>query len=203
MALKLITPPESEPITLTEAKKHLKIEVEDTVEDDNINSLIRAAREYCEDYQCRAYVSQVWELVLDQFPIKNFINIPIPPLQSVESVKYKDKNGVECVFDLNNYIVDIDKEPGRIFLAYGKSWPSVTLQPVSSFRIRFTAGYSPKSEGDSIDLAGNVPETVKQAMKLLIGYWFENREAAIVGSVGKELEFSVHALLNPNRIIVL
>jgi len=52
------------------------------VEDDLLNSLIMAAREYCEGFQRRAYITQVWELWLDDFPSKSYIELPLPPLQS-------------------------------------------------------------------------------------------------------------------------
>ncbi|NSW92315.1 MAG: phage head-tail connector protein [Firmicutes bacterium] len=188
MALKLITPPSIEPITLEEAKAHIRVDGAD--EDILITSLITTAREYCESFQNRAYITQVWELILDAFPASPF-NIPRPPLQSVDSIKYTDSDGLETTFDSTNYIVDTDSEPGRVALATGIVWPSMTLKSIGGVKIRFTAGY-----GD----AAAVPMMIKQAMLLLIGHWYENREASFIGHVSREIEFAVHALLWPERV---
>lgn len=193
MALKQIAAPAVEPVTLTEAKTHIKVELEDTAEDDLITRLIKAAREYCENFQNRVYISQTWDLVLDAWPYKNYVEIPLPKLQSITSVKYYDQSGTESTLADSEYIVDTDSYVGRISLAYNCSWPSAILQPINSIRIRFVAGYG--------DDAASVPERVKQAMLLLIGYWFDNREAALTGSVSKEIEFAVHALLAQDRVV--
>jgi len=190
MALKLITPPATEPVSLAEVKTHLRVDITD--DDDLITALVVAAREYCEAFQNRAYITQTWELTLDEFPETPLV-IPKPPLQSVSSVKYIDYEGTETVFDAANYIVDTSSEPGRLTLAYGVTWPTVTLQRLNGVKITFTAGY-----GDS---ASDVPQTVKQAILLLVGHWYENREASLVGSVSREIEFAVHALLWPERVV--
>ena len=189
MALKLITPPATEPISLTEAKLHLRVDGSD--EDALISSLITAAREYCEAFQNRAYITQVWEITLDAFP-RNLMVVPRPPLQSVDSIKYTDSSGTETTFDAENYIVDTDSEPGRIALAMNALWPTVTLQPINGVRVRFTAGY-----GD----ATKIPLMVKQAILLLIGHWYEHREGVLTGTISKEIEFAVKALLGMERVV--
>ena len=77
-------------------------------------------------------------------------------------------------------------------LAYGESWPSFTPYPTGAVRIQFTAGYN--------DIA-NVPQMVKQAILLLVGHWYENREATLAGTISREIEFAVHALLWPERVV--
>jgi len=193
MALKLITGPASEPITLAEAKEHIRVETDFTADDDLITNLIIAAREYCEGFQNIAYITQTWELVLDKFPVKDYIQLPRPPLQSVTSVKYKDYEGTETTLDASKYIVDTDNEPGNVVLAYNESWPSFTPYPTGAVRVRFVAGYG--------DEAANVPQKVKQAIHLLMGHWYENREAVFTGTISKEIEFAVHALLWQDRVV--
>lgn len=199
MALKLITPATTEPVTLDQAKAHLRID--DTSEDSTISSLITAAREYCEAYQRRVYVTQTWELWLDSFPCADHIRIPLPPLQSVEHIKYYGADGEEYTLDTADYFADDKNEPGRVVLNYAKTWPSITLRPANGVVVRFTAGYPVKGEGEQADPAGNVPQKVKQAVLLLLGHWWENREA--VGNVGKEIEFAVHALLWQDRVVLV
>lgn len=190
MALKLITAPATEPISLNEAKQHCVVDFNN--DDTLISSLIVAAREYCETYQNRAYLTQTWELILDLWP--QIINLPMSPTQSVSSIKYKDYEGLEKTVEASDYIVDTDSEPARIIPAHGKTWPmSEPLQKIAGIRIRYVAGYSS---------AVLVPQKVKQAILLLVGHWYNNREALVIGnlSVSKEIEFSVKALLNMQRV---
>ena len=183
--VRVITPPASEPVTLEAAKLHCRVDHD--AEDTLISSLITAARAYCEGVQNRAYVEQTLELTLDTFPPPVFY-LPLPPLRSVESIKYTDKDGTEHTLDSDNYITDTASFKGRVSLKYGESWPSVTLQPIAAVKIRFTAGYD------------EVPQTAKQAMLLLIGHWYINRESAISGQVNREIEFAVNALLGLDRV---
>ena len=182
MALKLITPPASEPVSLDEAKAYLRIDTSD--EDAIISGLITVAREYCESFQNRAYLTQTWELSFDDFPDMP-IRLPRPPLVSVESVKVIDSTGEETVLDPSDYIVDTDSEPGRIAFAQGKCWPSVELRPVNAVKIRYTAGY-----GDS----NKVPQSVKQAMLIYIAHRYENPDSDDVPDV-------VRTLLWPERVV--
>lgn len=189
MAVKLITPPETEPLEIEEAKLHLKVETDD--DDTSITALIMAAREYCEGFQRRAYITQTYELWLEEFPGKDYIELPMPPLQSVESIVYYEI-GEDTGIEFEDYFVVTEGEPGKVVLNYGESWPPVTLRPVKGVCITFVAGYG--------DDAEDVPAKVKQAMLLLIGAWYENREAyATTGAVPKEIPFAVDALLWMDR----
>lgn len=196
--IKLITAPTVEPITLTEAKDHCR--VDGTDDDTLITSLIVAAREYVEGYQNRALITQTWELVLDAWPDGDSIELPLPPLQSVTSLKYKDSAGAETAWAATNYIVDTDSYLGRLVLADDISWPSDELYPAGGIRIRFVAGYPPTGSGESIDYDANVPQKIKQAMLLLVGHWYENREAVAAGSM-TEIPLAVNALLSQDRVV--
>lgn len=195
--LKVVTPPAAEPVTLDEAKDHLRVDGAD--DDTSITAMIKAAREYCEGYQNRVYITQTLELALDDWPSGNEIELPRPPLQSVTSLIYKD-NGVDVTWPASNYIVDDYSFVARLVLAKNVSWPSVDLPSVNGIKIQYVAGYLP-DEGDPVDPAANVPQHVKQAIMLLIGHWYENREAVLTGSISKEVEFAVHALLSLDRVM--
>ena len=190
MALVLTQAPATEPLTLAEAKLHMRVEVAD--DDALITSLITAARQWCEAFQGRAYITQTWQLWLDKWPKGDAISIPRPPLQSVTSIKYYGADGAEYVMPAADYLVDTKSEPGRIVLGYGKTWPSVTLRPAGAIAIEFVAGYGN---------ADAVPQRVKQAILLLVASWYQNREAVITGTVSKEVEFALTALLWQERVV--
>ena len=189
MGIKVVTQPQNEPVSLPEAKLHLRVDGED--EDTLIESLIKTAREVAEtSFTWRALATQTFEYTLDQFPRERFLYLPRPPLKTVESISYKDKTGTEMVLNADRYIVDTAADPGRVVLEPEASWPDVELYPASAVRIRFTAGYDDN----------NIPESIKQGMLLMIGHWYENRETVIVGNVAREVPFAAEALLYPYRV---
>jgi len=172
-----------------------------TTEDTLLTSLIKAAREYCEAFQNRAYITQTWELWLDAFPPGDFIEIPLPPLASITTMKYYDSDGVEhnayepgagTPVGTDTYFTDEKNEPGRLCLQYGESWPSDTLRPHKGICITFVAGYGASS--------AYMPEKVRQAMLLMIGHWYENREAVSEKDL-KEVPRAADALLWMERVL--
>lgn len=191
---KIVTPPAIEPLTLDEAKTHLKLDTSPITahpDDTLIEGLIIAARVYCEQiFQNRAYITQTWDLKLDKFPAEKEIRIPLPPLQSLVWLKYKDSSGTlqtvsfldgspeVPIFETTDYIVDIDSEPGRLALKNGKSWPT-TIMEAQAVQIRFLAGY-----GDAAD----VPDLIKAAIKLKLADLYENRGDANKSSIEGALQ---------------
>lgn len=189
LQVKVVTPPSVEPITLTEAKLHCKVDL--TTDDDLITALIIAAREEIERLTWRALVTQTLELILADWPGASAIELPRAPLQSITSVKYKDKDGNETTWPGANYLASTDSVPGVLALAWNASWPSVDLYPVEPIRIRFVAGYG---------LAASVPQSLKQACLLLVAHWYEAREAGGDTVAEKSgIPFGVEALIRSYR----
>lgn len=178
--LTVVTAPTEEPISLEEAKENLRFAGD--YESDRIRALIKAARIYCERATGKAFVTQTLKLTLDAFT-ECVIRLPRPPLVSVSSIKYDDTAGTEQTLSTSYYVVDASQEPGRVALAYGQVWPC-TYEQIGAVRITYVAGFGG---------ASTVPETIKQAMHLLIAHWFQNREA--VGSVGGPVAMAVDSLL--------
>lgn len=165
MPLKLITAPTVEPITLAEAKAHLRITGND--DDTAIGVLITTARQTAEQITGRALMPQTWEKTLDAFP-DNEIELPWPPLVSITSVKYIDIAGSQQTLASTEYTADNDSEPGWLLLAYGKDWPA-TQEVANAVRVRYLAGYAD---------AASVPAAIKNWMLLKIGELYANREAS-------------------------
>ncbi len=186
MGLKIITPPAVEPVTLQEAKLHLRVDGED--EDTLIQGLIQAAREHVETILTHtALCTQTLEWVTDAFPdCWEAIELPRPPLQSVTSIKYTDSANVVHTMSASDYCVNIDGFPGTITPAYGLSWPGDALAPSGAVRVRYVAGWG---------LPAAVPQSLKQAILLLIGHFYDNR-GVMVSSALAEMPFAVNALCN-------
>lgn len=197
MGYKLKTAPTVEPITLTEAKLHLKID-SDTTDDNLITALIQAARESCENYTGRAFINQTWELTLDEFPDEgdsddNYIELYPSPLSSITSIIYKDLDGVSQTASSSTlYEADAYSTPGRACLKYGQVWP--TAQEIqNSITVTFVAGYGAAGS--------NVPAAIRTAILMLIGHLYEHRESVNVGNMVTEMPMGVQYLLDPYRII--
>lgn len=148
MRLSQYSAPVAEPVSLTEAKLHLRLAVDAagaaayTAEDALLTSIISAARMVAEVEQWRALVLQGFDLFLDAWPRGDEIVLPAPPLRAVEFIRYTDSDGVVNTFADTEYEIDIDGEPGRVVLGYEKSWPDSTLSPKNPIHVRFWAGYA-------------------------------------------------------------
>jgi hypothetical protein len=99
------------------------------------------------------------------------LDIPMSPLQSVNSVQYVDFNAVTQTVSPAVYVQSLGI-PGRIQPNYAQVWP-IARPTIDSVQINFTCGYGP--------VTSNVGENVKAAMKLMIGSWYEHRENVQVG----------------------
>jgi len=183
MSLQLITPPAAEPVSLADAKAHLKIDTAD--EDALIQTLITAARARAEWHTGRAFVTQSWVLRLDDWPRDGVAEIPLPPLAGVTQVAVTSPDGIRTVLDPAVYRVDTASAPGR--LVFAAAPPS--LRQTDAVEIAFNAGY-----GDS----AAVPGAVKQAVLEIVADLYTHRgdEAGTVGLAGQ-------ALLSPYRIFRL
>lgn len=191
MWLAPVTPPAEMPVTLAEAKDHLRVLT--GAEDGLITGLVAAATQHLEGRSGilgRALVTQTWDMRLDCFPrrVGGRIELPMPPLQSVTWIKYIDGNGDEVELPTSEYVVDAQHMIGRVRPAYGLQWPTA-LDDEGAVRIRFVAGYGG---------AAAVPVPIKQAILLLVGHWWINREA--VGQAGGPHALAVEALTSPFRV---
>jgi uncharacterized phiE125 gp8 family phage protein len=193
MALRLVTPPLIQPLTLEETKKHLRVEHDD--EDTMIQTYIKAATSTCEIFTGRAFITQRWELVLDNFPGQ--IQVPKPPLQKIDSFVYDASDGNEqALEEYVDYFVDTVNQPGWI-VAVGDPgmWPT-PINAINSVRIQFTAGYtdnaSPPSE--------NVPDDIKAALLLTVGSFYAFRETMVVGTTAARMPWSAEQILRQYRV---
>lgn len=160
--LSLVTPAGIQPVTVDDVKDWGRIGDD---EDALLDGIIRAATAHVEEITGRALLTQTWDFFLDCFPTQ--IDLPRPRLQTVTSIKYYDTDGVLQTLAATEYTADNKAEPARIVEAYGKSWPSIRDIP-NAVEVRYVAGYGASPE--------DVPEALKQAIKVLAVTMYEHRE---------------------------
>jgi uncharacterized phiE125 gp8 family phage protein len=197
MGLKLVDPPQTEPVTLAEAKAHLRLDTD--ADDAYVSALIQAARERVEMFLRRALITQTFEFTIDRFPVNvhparsaSFIDVPRPPLQSIESIKYVDTAGIIQTVAPEDYVVDASScEIGRVALAWNRFWP-LTRGSINNVVVRFVAGYG--------DAAGSIPQAIRQGILIEIANLYENREDLAAGQ-SISLGFLSERLLWPYRAL--
>jgi len=199
LALRQVTPPASEPVTLTEAKTHLRQDV--SAEDALIETLIQVAREHAESVTGRAFITQTWEYAIDDFPPfywrnhrshihdQHAIRLPKTPVQTVDAVNYLAPDGSDQTVDPSVYRVDSVSDPTRVTEADGSHWPT-TNHVTNAVRVEFTAGYG--------DNAEDVPAAIRQAILLMIGHWYDHRQAVMEDNVA-ETPMAAKSLLAPYK----
>lgn len=187
MALELSSGPAVEPVSLAEAKVHLRYDSSD--QDDYLTTLIQVARETIERWEWRAHITQTWLLKLDGFPSGGTspIYLPRPPVQSITSIAYVDADGDSQTWAAANYQVDTAREPGRVLPVYGKVWPTTQPQTTPAVTVTYVAGYG--------DAASDVPEQTKHAIKLMLAHVWRNPELVVMGTIVTAIPMAVDALL--------
>jgi hypothetical protein len=222
-SLSLITAPAQEALDASaggEVYQHLRLEPALTPQDSLIQAFVSAARQEGERLSQRQFITATWELWMDSWweegvfspsePRRAYgsqpaaslscwlgtLAIPLPPLQSVTSIKYQDGTG-EQTWDPAKYVVEAVTLPaapfvqkGRVYPAVGESWPSAVYGN-ASIKIRFVAGYGTAPSA--------VPALFRSAMLLLVGEAYERREVATIGMTQSKNARSAEAIFRDNR----
>jgi uncharacterized phiE125 gp8 family phage protein len=150
------------------------------------------ARDFCEGYQNRAYITQTWEASFDTWP-EFPVRLPKGQLQNIVSISYIDVDGNTATLDPLAYICATGDD-GRLTWAYNAQKPTVQLRSIDAVRVRFNCGYG--------DDAASVPKRVVQAMKMLLLHWFENPGPLNVSKdFVNEVPWTVKTLLDLDRLV--
>ena len=194
MSLFFVTAPTVEPVSLADAKLHVRVDTPD--EDILIQSLIRAAREYVETATHRALLTQTWDLKLDGFPsAEGAICVPMPPVSSVTSITYTATDGTATTWSSSLYTTDLPTgphaAPARITPAYGQYYP-LTRDVMNAVTVRVVCGYG--------TTAATVPDSLRSAVKLLVGHWYASREAGQMGAMVTPMLLALDALIWPYKV---
>ncbi|MFW1676450.1 head-tail connector protein [Pontibacter sp. JAM-7] len=185
MKYKLTTAPASEPISLADAKLHLRIESSITEDDDYITALIAAARHHVEKTTGLAIIDQTWTAYADAFSDEMEL---LRDLSSVTEIRYQDTDNAQQKLATSIYTVDTASYVGRVVLAKDQEWPD-TYEEINAVEIEFVRGIAAT--------ATDVPQNLRAAMLLIIGNLYLNRETDVIGVSVAELPFGVKMLLQP------
>jgi len=168
-SLELITPPSVKPITLAEARDHLRVTTTD--EDSYIQLVIDAATDYYERLTWLQLITATYDFFLDEFPTGDTpIELPRPPFQSITSIKFVDEDGNTQTLATSKFEVDTSVLPGKVRPVNGEFYPS-TKDQFKAVTITFKAGY-----GDS---SAEIPSGILQTLKLLISFLYDHRDFVI------------------------
>lgn len=183
MDFKVITAAEDEPVSLEEARLHLRRGDDETSEDSKIQTLIGTAREVAEHYCQRSLVAQTLEMPLNCFPHwREPILLAHPPVTSIVSIKYTDTMGVEQTLDPAFYVLSTYGESREVSLAYGHWWP-ITQSIRNAVRVQYLTGYT----------VDTVPRAAKSAILLILAHLFENPQEVVVDTRAAAIQIPMGA----------
>jgi uncharacterized phiE125 gp8 family phage protein len=188
MTTTLVTAPTVEPITLQEAKHHLRETLVDTGNDAFIMGLIAAARAACEQRLRRSLLATTW--LETRACWDDEVALPMGKLISVSWVKYLDAAGVLQTLASDQYLVDVATEPGRVVPAYCVTWPTLRDQ-YNAVTVQYVTGYG--------TAAAAVPAPIRHWIKLALTFLYENRSYTTTSGAVTEFKFA-DALLDPYKI---
>lgn len=183
--------PTEPPVSLAEAKAHLRVDFED--DDGLIAALVDAATEHLDGYTGilgRALVTQTWRQDFCDWPADRVLRLKLAPVASVTSVKYFDASNAEItVAASGNYALLEDASGAYIKFTSGFSAPALYDERDDRIRVTFVAGYGDPAE---------VPAAIRAALLLIVGDLYKNRDAGAVAP-----NAAVSALLQPYRRVWL
>jgi uncharacterized phiE125 gp8 family phage protein len=191
MPLVMTSPPAVEPVTVADAKAHMRIDTD--AEDVLIGSLVLTSRLHIETALSLALITQSWTMRLDRWPGTRQLDLPLAPLRSVSEVRIKDAGGRPDVVPEQSYLVDIASRPPR--LVWNNRAPPLPGVVANGIEIDLTAGFG--------DNAASVPAPLKHAILMLTAHWYEHRDPLEIGGEGARIPDAVSELINPFRTIRL
>ncbi len=173
-SLRRIAGPLVEPVTVADAKAHLRIDSDFTDDDLYIQTLISAARYHIETVSSRTLVRSQWQMKMDWFPSWD-IELPNPPITTGSIVvTYVPSGGTTTPVAYTDFREDRDSTPAVIRPQWNGTWPSCRGAE-NDVTITYWAGYGESPE--------NVPPPSRHCALMMVAHWFANRESVVQGGM--------------------
>src|SRR3989304_4117515 len=178
MRTSVITQSTYDSVSLNEIKSHLRINYGVTREDDFFIANRSVAINYVENYLNRKLTKQTVKYYLDDFPDRDYVELPYPPVIKIPSsgLRYTNSTGQIKTFSSTKWTQDVISEPGRLVLNYGEDWPNDTLANNSPISIEYRCGYGSSNLGSFGSSNVRLPAALRHAILMSIGAWYESRE---------------------------
>jgi uncharacterized phiE125 gp8 family phage protein len=187
----LITPPVAEPLTLADAKHFIRVEHD--ADDDLIAALTAGARIHVEAQTRRALMTQTWRLTRDVWPASGRLPVLPVPLRELVSAAIWRADGTLQTIDVDAFAIDRASAPA--ILAFARRAMPAPGRLAAGIEIEIEAGYG--------DAPEDVPEPLRQAIRLLVAHWYENRGVIAAGGEVPLFTATVNALIAPYRVVSL
>ena len=188
-ALRRLVYPDAIMIT-ADAKHWLRVDVD--ADDALIDDLVLAVGLRMEENMSRALLEQEWAVAFDSFPSGSIIDIPRPPLISIESFQYTLEDGTVEAVDSDIYVVDTNSEPGRIALKSDEQWPTDDLIPIGGVVINFKAGYGATADA--------IPDDLMRAFRGILTAFYDERTPKPEFHKDVSLPWTIQSVLSTYRI---
>lgn len=209
MVPKIITPPTAELLTLDECREQLGVQPYETDSDGNethphdamIMRMQAQARAWCEEFTGLSLAQKVYEIALDEFPAAE-IELPMPPVVSIEQVTVVDADQVVQTLNPASYVLDDYQKPAWLLPAADVPWS--TTPPgsfVNAVKVRYLSGYL-GSEPDSDAVGEALPDGLESGIVVHMAYLYAHREAAPSAAEQVGHERAMDAILRPYRILL-
>ena len=189
--LKRIEVPAINPVSLSEAK--LDCRVDHDAEDSLIESLISAATAFADAPNGvigKALISQQWALSVKYSDRYARIDLPVTPAVEIDSISYFDPENIEQSLSPENFYLYGEEDWAYIEPKLGTNWPA-TADRLDAITITYTAGFG--------EAATDVPETIRQLIRLMIVHWYTNRSAVVTGTIATQIPMAAQSLISLNR----
>jgi uncharacterized phiE125 gp8 family phage protein len=191
--LSVVTEATGDVVALADAKTHLR--VEHSAEDTYIQGLIAAAAAELDTprgWLGRTLLTKTLRLTLDEYP-PTVIYLPGPPIQTINSVEYRDRDGVFQTLDPSEYEFNLTTDHNGLFwikddVDYCPRWPTdIDYRGPDLVRIEYDAGYGTSSD---------IPHLIKQWILIRVGDLYRDRESSVIGASVSSLDHVQRALDN-------
>ncbi len=177
MSITLTTEPIAEPIQLADIKEHLRVDSDD--DDIILVNVIKAARMSAETRTRSNLVARTWAYKRHAFPGAGHFSLPKNPVVSIVDITYIDASGNSQTLATSVYDLDVGVNPAVVHLKYNQSWPQ-TRADRNAVTVNFIAGYVAGGTTSPLDPAFNIPAPILQAIRMICGDLYENREEVAV-----------------------
>lgn len=184
MPLIQTAPPETEPITVAEAKTHLRVTHDS--DDVYIGKLIAAARRACEQRLNLRLITQNWSLYVDRWPGIGALMLCLAPVSAIDDVVIYGEDGTPALLDPAHYVLDHVSRPARLALRADRPRPQPGRM-LNGIEVKMTVGFG--------SAAADVPPEIRQAILVTVAHWYDRRGEG----EGASLPLAALELLTPHR----